>query len=183
MSIFFTIGHSTRPLADFAQLLQTAKVDLVADVRTVPRSRTNPQYNQDTFPEALNAFHIGYRHFPALGGLRPKAHSVPAQTNAFWRNVSFHNFADYALSETFHAGLAELRDAGAQQRCAIMCAETLWWRCHRRIIADYLLNASDSVFHILGPGHVEPATLTPAARPASSMTLVYPARLPTMQIA
>jgi uncharacterized protein (DUF488 family) len=180
MSTFFTIGHSTRPLALFAELLQAAKVELVADVRTVPRSRTNPQYNQDTLPNALETFHIGYRHFVALGGLRPKARGVSPDINAFWRNASFHNYADYALSETFHSGLEELRTAGADKCCAIMCAETLWWRCHRRIIADYLINAGETVFHILGQGHVEPATLTPAARPAARTTLVYPADTPDL---
>jgi uncharacterized protein (DUF488 family) len=177
MSTFFTIGHSTRPLAAFAKLLQAAKVELVADVRTVPRSRTNPQYNQDSLPLALKAYQIGYRHFPALGGLRPKAHTVPPGTNAFWRHASFHNYADYAMSDAFRAGLAELREAGATQCCTIMCAETLWWRCHRRIITDYLINAGDAVFHILGQGHIEPAAMTPAARPASSMTLLYPAEI------
>jgi uncharacterized protein (DUF488 family) len=177
MSTFFTIGHSTRPLDAFIDLVQAAKVELVADVRTMPRSRTNPQYNKETLPEALKTFHISYRHFPALGGLRPKARDVAPATNAFWRNASFHNFADYALSDAFHAGLVELREAGARQRCVIMCAETLWWRCHRRIITDYLLNAGEDVFHILGPGQVEPATLTPAVRAAASMTLVYPAAI------
>src|SRR5436190_8957366 len=111
MSTFFTIGHSTRPLAVFADLLQAAKAELVADVRTVPRSRTNPQYNQDSLPLALKAYQIGYRHFPALGGLRPKARSVPPGTNAFWRHASFHNYADYAMSDAFRAGLAELRES------------------------------------------------------------------------
>jgi uncharacterized protein (DUF488 family) len=174
MTTFFTIGHSTRPLAAFAELLEAAKVELVADVRTVPRSRTNPQYNQDSFPLALKAYQIAYRHFPALGGLRPKARTVTPAANAFWRHASFHNYADYAMSDAFRAGLAELREAGASQCSAIMCAETLWWRCHRRIITDYLINAGDEVFHILGPGHVEAAALTPAARPAPNTTLVYP---------
>ena len=128
-----------------------------------------------TLPEALKILHIGYRHFAALGGLRSKARDVSPNVNAFWRNASFHNYADYALSEAFHAGLEELRTTGATRRCAIMCAELLWWRCHRRIITDYLLNAGETVFHILRPGHVEPATLTPAARSAARTTLAYPA--------
>ena len=155
MSTFYTIGHSTRPLAAFVELLQAAKVELVADVRTVPRSRTNPQYNQERLPGALSAFHISYRHFPTLGGLRPKARNIPPSTNAFWRVASFHNYADYALSDAFHAGLTELRAAGATQRCAIMCAETLWWRCHRRIITDYLINAGETVFNSRGTAGVE----------------------------
>jgi uncharacterized protein (DUF488 family) len=174
VTTFFTIGHSTRPLDAFVELLQAAKVELVADVRTVPRSRTNPQYNQDSLPESLKPFHIAYRHFPALGGLRPKARDIAPRTNAFWRNGSFHNYADYAMSDTFRAGLAELRQAGATKRSAIMCAETLWWRCHRRIITDYLIAAGDTVFHILGERHIESASLTPAARPAAG-SLAYPA--------
>ena len=180
MSTFFTIGHSTRPLAAFAALLQSAKVEFVADVRTVPRSRTNPQYNRDTLPKALKTFQIGYQHFAALGGLRPKAHDVSPNINAFWRNSGFHNYADYALSHAFRTGLEELRTAGARQRCAIMCAETLWWRCHRRIITDYLLNVGETVFHILGPGHVELATVTPVARAATGGTIVYPADTPDL---
>jgi uncharacterized protein (DUF488 family) len=175
MSTFFTIGHSTRPLAAFVELLQVADVKLLADVRTVPRSRTNPQYNQDSLPASLKPFDIGYRHFPGLGGLRPKVRDIAPKTNAFWRHANFHNFADYAMSDAFRDGLADLRQAGARQCCAIMCAETLWWRCHRRIIADYLHNAGDTVFHILSAGHVEPAAMTPAARPESNATLVYPA--------
>lgn len=180
MSAFFTIGHSTRPLATFVELLRAAKVELVADVRTVPRSRTNPQYNQDSLPAALESVGIGYRHFAALGGLRPKAHDVPPAVNAYWRNASFHNYADYALSDAFHSGLEELRGIGSNQHCAVMCAETLWWRCHRRIITDYLLNTGETVFHILGPGHVETAARTAAARPAARARLVYPADAPDL---
>jgi uncharacterized protein (DUF488 family) len=171
---FFTIGHSTRPIGEFVDLLQDANVKLVADVRTVPRSRTNPQYNKDVLPEALSPFNIGYQHFAALGGLRGKARTVPPETNAFWRNASFHNFADYAMSDAFQKGLAELREAAAGQRCAVMCAETLWWRCHRRIIADYLIARHHKVFHIFGGGHTDLARLTPAARPGPSGTLIYP---------
>src|SRR5204863_9511033 len=109
------------------------------------------------------------------GGLRPKARSVPPGTNAFWRHASFHNYADYTMSDAFRAGLAELREAGATQRCAIMCAETLWWRCHRRIIADYLINAGETVFHILGPGKVAPAHLTAGVREQTPGVLTYPA--------
>lgn len=177
-SVFFTIGHSTRPLREFVELLQDADIELVADVRTVPRSQTNPQYNKDVLPEALSRFNIGYQHLAALGGLRGKARTVPPATNAFWRNASFHNFADYAMSEAFQAGLAELRQASADHRCAVMCAEVLWWRCHRRIIADYLIVGHHKVFHIFGGGHTDLARLTPAARPGSSGTLIYPDEQP-----
>jgi len=175
MNTYFTIGHSTRPIAEFIKLLQEANVQLVADVRSIPRSRTNPQYNQDRLPATLANFQIAYRHLGALGGLRRKARGIAPETNAFWQHDSFHNFADYAMSEDFRAGLAELRQLGNTRRCVIMCAETLWWRCHRRIIADYLIAEGDTVFHILRPGHIERATLTAAARPQSDQTLVFPA--------
>ncbi|HWM82271.1 MAG TPA: DUF488 domain-containing protein [Pseudolabrys sp.] len=172
---FFTIGHSTRPLAVFVELLHASRVGLVVDVRTVPRSRTNPQYNLDTLPEQLSHDGIAYRHIAALGGLRGKAHDVAVSENAFWTNDSFHNYADYALSAAFRSGFDELRDLGHETAIAIMCAEAVWWRCHRRIITDYLIVAGESVFHILDKNHVEAARLTPAARPDSSGAVRYPA--------
>jgi uncharacterized protein (DUF488 family) len=175
MSTYFTIGHSTRPIGEFVAVLQRANVQLVADVRAIPRSRTNPQYNRDRLPVTLANFEIAYRHLSALGGLRRKARGIAPEINGFWRHDSFHNFADYAMSSAFRAGLAELRELGNERRCAIVCAETLWWRCHRRIIADYLIAAGDVVFHIFGPGHIEPATLTPAAHLLPDRTLVFPA--------
>lgn len=172
---FFTIGHGTRPIAGFAGLLTTAKVRLVVDVRTMPRSRTNPQFNRDTVAASLATFGIEYRHSAELGGLRPRQHQVPVSTNAFWQNQSFHNYADYAMRREFQSAFQELRELGHAKRCAVMCAETLWWRCHRRIIADYLLAAGEMVFHILGSGQVEKAHLTPAAKRGSDGVLVYPA--------
>ena len=173
---FFTIGHSTRPLSEFVDLLKAAQVDLVADVRTVPRSRTNPQYNGDTLPEALARLAIGYEHIAALGGLRPRARDVSASLNAFWENQSFHNYADYALSPPFRGGLARLGALGQERRCAIMCAEAVWWRCHRRIVADYLLAEGETVFHILSAERIEPARMTPAARRRDDGSLVYAAQ-------
>ncbi|HZZ61777.1 MAG TPA: DUF488 domain-containing protein [Roseiarcus sp.] len=175
MNPFYTIGHSTRPIETFVELLKMAEVRLVVDVRTVPRSRTNPQYNRDALPPALAPSGIGYRQIPALGGLRGRQRGVSPETNAFWENESFHNYADYALSEAFASGLLELRQLGATTRSAVMCAEALWWRCHRRIIADYLLAAGETVSHILGHAEIEPARMTSAARPGPGETLVYPA--------
>jgi uncharacterized protein (DUF488 family) len=172
---FYTIGHATRPIAQFIGLLQGVEITLVVDVRTVPRSRTNPQYNRHVLAQSLAAFHIGYEHIAALGGLRGRNRDIPPDVNAFWRNESFHNYADYAMSDSFRTGLAHLRELGDEQCCAVMCAETLWWRCHRRIIADYMLAAGDAVFHILSPGHIEPARMTDAARPGVSGGLTYPA--------
>jgi uncharacterized protein (DUF488 family) len=173
---FHTIGHSTRSIDDFVALLREADVRLVVDVRTVPRSRTNPQYNKDTLPETLAQFQIGYEHIAELGGLRAHKRDVPPEVNGFWQNASFHNYADYALSESFRHGLAHLREIGHARRCAIMCAEAVWWRCHRRIITDYLLAAGESVFHILGPGHIEPAKMNDGAR-AEGERVTYPALL------
>jgi len=171
---FFTIGHSTRSIDEFVALLRSAEVRLVADVRTMPRSRTNPQFNLDALPEALRPFQIGYEHLAALGGLRGRKPDVAPAVNAFWQNQSFHNYADYALTEPFRAALERLRALG-HERCAIMCAEAVWWRCHRRIIADYLMAAGETVFHILGDGRIEPARTTPAAEPRPDGVLVYPA--------
>jgi uncharacterized protein (DUF488 family) len=170
---FYTIGHGTRPLTEFAELLKGVEVALVVDVRTVPRSRTNPQYNRDTLPQSLEPFQIGYEHVASLGGLRSRARQVPTGLNEFWENDSFHNYADYALSDEFRDGLSHLRRLGRVRRSAIMCAETVWWRCHRRIITDYLLAAGESVFHILGAGHVDEAHMTAAARRQPDGRLFY----------
>jgi len=172
---FFTIGHSTRSLAEFVDLLRSAEIRLLADVRTMPRSRTNPQYNRDILPVSLAEFQIAYQHMPALGGLRPRAKNVAPHVNAFWQNQSFHNFADYALSEAFRAGLAQLGILGKTQRCAIMCSEAVWWQCHRRIIADYLIAAGETVFHILAGHRIEPAHMTAVAEISKDGSITYPA--------
>jgi uncharacterized protein (DUF488 family) len=171
---FFTIGHSTRPIGEFVALLAAADVRLVVDVRTVPRSRTNPQFNRDALPASLALQGVAYQHFAALGGLRKKQPGVSPEANAFWENASFHNYADYAMSEEFSSGLMKLRDLGHKTRLSVMCAESLWWRCHRRIITDYLIAAGEEVFHILGLGHVEEAHLTAAARVGPEGTITYP---------
>jgi len=171
---FFTIGHSTRPIEEFLALLAAAEVKLVVDVRTVPRSRTNPQFNRDALPASLASQGVGYQHFAALGGLRGKQAGVSPEVNAFWENASFHNYADYAMSEEFRFSLTKLRELGHKTRLSVMCAESLWWRCHRRIITDYLIAAGEEVFHILAPGHVEEAHLTPAARIEPDRILTYP---------
>jgi uncharacterized protein (DUF488 family) len=171
---FFTIGHSTRPAQEFIALLKDADIKLVVDVRTVPRSRTNPQFNREVLPASLAAQGIAYEHFAALGGLRGKQPGVSPDVNAFWENASFHNYADYAMNGEFRSGLKKLRALGHMTRSTVMCAESLWWRCHRRIIADYLIAAGEEVFHILSPGHVEQGRLTPAARVEPDGTLAYP---------
>jgi uncharacterized protein (DUF488 family) len=171
---FFTRGHSTRTIEDFSGLLAASDVKLVVDVRTVPRSRTNPQFNRDVLPASLAAYGVAYRHLPELGGLRGPQRDVSPDVNAFWDNASFHDYADYAMSEDFRSGLEKLRELGRAAPAAVMCAESLWWRCHRRIIADYLIAAGEEVLHILGPGHIEPARMTPAARLRRNGALTYP---------
>jgi len=168
---YYTIGHSTRSLAELVELLQGAGVEMLADVRAIPRSRTNPQFNADVLPPELGTHGIAYVHLPELGGRRGRATHSP---NDFWENASFRNYADYAGTPAFQAGLERLRMLGRDRCTAIMCAEAVWWRCHRRIIADYLISAGESVLHILGPGKIEPAKLTPAARKTADGTLIYP---------
>lgn len=172
---FFTIGHSTRTIAEFVALLQESRVDCVVDVRSMPRSRTNPQFNGDSLPEALAPWQIGYEHIAALGGLRGKARNAGPSPNGYWRVRSFRNYADYALTAPFAVGLTRLEALGTRHRCAIMCAEAVWWRCHRRIIADYLLSQGAQVMHILGPSHVEEARLTPGAAVCREGGIIYPA--------
>ena len=170
---YYTIGHSTHTVENFIALLRRAGVRSVVDVRTLPRSRSNPQFNTEVLPSALADAGIGYEHIAALGGLRSRRRELPAEVNAFWQNASFHNYADYAMSPHFAEGLARLRELGRIAPCAVMCAEALWWRCHRRIIADYLLAGSDAVQHIMADGKVVAASLTPAAQPVER-GLTYP---------
>jgi len=170
----FTIGHSTRTLVEFVALLRHVDVTPLVDVRSIPRSRTTPQFNGDTLPGALGADSIGYRHLRALGGRRPHRKGAPPSLNLYWRVLAFRNYANYAETDQFRAGLSELRALARDARCAIMCAEAVWWRCHRRIIADYLLADGTRVEHIMGLGKVVPATLTPGACVMADGTLRYP---------
>jgi uncharacterized protein (DUF488 family) len=174
-STFFTIGHSTRTIVEFVDLLRESRVDFVVDVRSMPRSRTNPQFNGESLPETLAPWQIGYEHIAELGGHRGKARNVEASKNAYWRVRGFRNYADYALTKPFATGLARLREIGGQHRCAIMCAEAVWWRCHRRIITDYLLSEGERVMHILGTAHVDEASLTRGAATRGDGTIIYPA--------
>jgi uncharacterized protein (DUF488 family) len=171
---FHTIGHSTRPLEAFVAMLRAAEIALLVDVRTVPRSRRNAEYNREILPQSLGAFQIGYEHIAALGGLRSRQAGIQPNVNGYWQNESFHNYADYAMSVEFRAGLARLRDLGHARRSAVMCAEALWWQCHRRIITDHLLAAGETVLHIMGPGKVEPAQMTEGAWLDGSGVVTYP---------
>jgi len=170
----YTIGHSTRTFEQFVEIVQGFGVDTVVDVRTVPRSRTNPQYNLDTLPGLLAGVGIHHERILELGGLRKKSRTIPEQTNAFWDNRSFHNYADHALTETFEVGLERLLALSETRCCAIMCAEAVWWRCHRRIIADYLLAREVEVVHIMDKGKSSQAVLNPAAQ-LHGLKVTYPA--------
>ena len=149
-------------------------MDLLVDVRTVPRSRMNQQFNSDVLSKALAAGDIGYRHFPALGGLRHRPKGAPPLPNGLWRNEAFQAYADYAMTPPFRAALGELHGLGQDHVCAIMCAEAVWWRCHRRIVADYLLTDGTEVRHIMAAGKIDPASLTPGAEPRADSSIVYP---------
>ena len=175
MKPFFTVGHSTRTIPEFVELLRSGQVELVIDVRTIPRSRTNPHYNLDVLPGELRDFQIGHDRIAELGGLRKRSPEIDPAVNGWWNNRSFHNYADHALSDAFADGLDALLRVGEERRTAIMCSEAVWWRCHRRIIADYLILRGREVFHLMGAGRVEEAKMTPAARPEGGR-LVYPAQ-------
>jgi Protein of unknown function, DUF488 len=162
-------------IAEFVTLLQEVNVGLLVDVRSIPRSWTNPQFNSDVLPESLATVGIAYRHLSALGGLRHRHRDAVPTLNTLWQNKAFRNYADYAATGAFRAGFDELRTLAHDHRCAIMCAEAVWWRCHRRIITDYLLADGIPVAHIMGHNKVSPAKLTPGVLPQPDGTLVYPA--------
>ena len=170
----YTIGHSTRTFDDFLALLREHGIECVVDVRSIPRSRRYPQFNGDALATALEGVGIGYRHVPGLGGRRGRAKGTPSR-NTFWREEGFRNYADYAETAPFAAALDALRMLARERRVAIMCAEAVWWRCHRRIITDYLAAAGDEVRHIVGPGKSESAALTPEARALPGGKLRYAA--------
>ncbi len=170
----FTIGHSTRTIPEFVALLSQVEVALLIDIRSIPSSRAAPQFNGDTLGDTLAGYDIGYRHLPALGGRRHRRRGAPPSSNGLWRVDAFRNYADYAETAPFREGLQALEARARERRCAIMCAEAVWWRCHRRIVADYLLADGVPVRHIMGLGKVVPATLTPGAQEMPNGTVHYP---------
>ncbi len=166
----FTIGHSTRSLPEFVELLRAHGVQHLVDVRTVPRSRHNPQFNRDALPEALRREGIAYTHMPELGGLR---HARKDSPNTGWRNASFRGFADHMGTEEFDAGLTKLMELGEREAVVIMCAEAVPWRCHRSLISDALVARGVEVAHITGRGRAAPHSLTSFAR-AEGGRVTYP---------
>jgi len=169
----FTIGHSTRSLDALIAALQAAGVDSVADIRRFPRSRRYPHFNSETLAPALAAAGIAYRHFPALGGRRAARGDGKPSPHLLWREPAFRNFADYAETEEFRTAFAELVELARRGHPAILCAEAVWWRCHRRIVADYLIAAGFPVEHIFDDKKREPARLTPGALPRPDGTILY----------
>ena len=158
----WTIGHSTRAIDEVISLLKQNEIKLLADVRAFPGSKRYPQFNKDALAESLKANGIRYEHFPELGGKRK---SKPDSRNTAWRNASFRGYADYMETEQFQKGVQRLFDVAAEAGpSAIMCAEAVWWRCHRSLIADYLKTRGVEVLHILGPNKVEPHPYTSAAQ-------------------
>jgi uncharacterized protein (DUF488 family) len=173
----FTIGHSTRPIEAFLALLKSARIDRLVDVRRFPGSRRHPQFNAEALGRSLAAADIEYQHFPALGGRRGRPAEGAVSPHTLWRQEAFRNYADYAETAEFRMAFEALRRLAQAGRPAIMCAEAVWWRCHRRIIADYLIAAGIPVEHILD-GKIAPATLTPEATVRADGTVLY--RAPTL---
>lgn len=159
--VIYTVGHSTRELSAFLELLHDYGIGELVDVRTIPRSRRNPQYNAETLPQALAEAHIRYTHLAALGGLRRAARD---SINMGWRNASFRGFADYMRGAEFEKGVERLIELGSARPAAIMCAEAVPWRCHRSLIADVLVVLGIRVRHILSASQVRDHTLTPFAK-------------------
>ena len=169
--IVLTIGHSTRTLEEFIGLLRAHGATRVVDVRTVPRSRHNPQFDKAALPRALKKAGLGYVHLPGLGGLR---HAKRDSLNVGWRNASFRGYADYMQTPEFEQNLEELIRLARQERIAIMCAEAVPWRCHRSLIADALLVRGIRAEHIMSPTRRQVHTLTPFAK-VRGTTITYPA--------
>lgn len=170
MRQIFTIGHSTRPIEEFLSLLHAHGITQLIDIRTVPRSRHNPQYEQTSLQESLPAAGIEYHYMKELGGLRPR---VSSSRNEGWRNQSFRNYADYMQTPEFIAGIEELVRHGSQTPTAIMCAEAVPWRCHRSLVGDALLIRDIEVLDIMSPTSTKPHTLTSFAV-VEGLTITYP---------
>jgi hypothetical protein len=168
--VVLTMGHSTRPIEEFIQLLKAHAVQELVDVRTIPRSRHNPQFNWDALSESLKKARIGYVHMPALGGLR---HTTQASVNRGWRNTSFRGFADYMQTAAFEQALGELMQLAKKRRSVLMCAEAVPWRCHRSLIADALLVRGVEVEHIMSLTSRHPHKLAPFAQ-VEGYRITYP---------
>jgi len=174
--VVLTVGHSTRPLDTFIALLQARAVERLVDVRTVPRSSHNPQFNRDTLLAALASHGIGYEHDADLGGLR---HTHAGSLNTGWRNLSFRGYADYMQTAGFAEGLGRLITTARRERIVLMCAEAVPWRCHRSLIGDALLVHGLRVEDILSNTRTQVHKLTPFAR-VNGLTVTYPSEAPPL---
>ena len=176
----FTVGHSNLEFEEFAEMIKAAGVESIVDVRKLPGSRKYPWFNGDPLAEHLPTCGITYSRSEGLTGRRNVSHSVPFEVNGNWRNRSFHNYADHALGGEFSDALSQLRVNAAETPTAIMCSEAVWWRCHRRIIADHLIAHGDEVGHIMGLGAAEAkvseATLNDGAVIGNDLLVRYPER-------
>jgi uncharacterized protein (DUF488 family) len=170
--IIFTVGHSTRSFEELVAILRAHGVERLVDVRTIPRSRHNPQFNHETFSKALHNRRFSYRHMKALGGLR-RAH--PDSMNTGWRNASFRGFADYMQTRAFEEALQRLAELATQKPTAIMCAEAVPWRCHRSLIADALVARGYEVRNIMSAARAQPHILNPMAR-VKGRQVTYPTK-------
>ncbi|MCW5782933.1 MAG: DUF488 domain-containing protein [Nitrospirales bacterium] len=168
---FWTIGHSTRPIEEFVGLLQSHGIQVLVDVRTIPFSRRNPQFHQETLARSLREAGLQYRHMPELGGRRK---TRPDSVNVGWRNEGFRGYADYMQTQKFWDGLEELVNIGQQSPAAVVCAEAVPWRCHWTLIADALVIRGWSVHHIISASSLKIHTLTPFAK-SDAGRLTYPA--------
>lgn len=171
----YTVGHSNHDLDVFVQMLTDVGVTSLIDVRKLPGSTKYPHFNDDVLAEKLPEAGISYRRIEGLTGRRKVSTTVPFEVNAYWRVRSFHNYADHALGEEFAEALADLRGEATEHTTAFFCSEAVWWRCHRRIIADYLLAAGDDVRHLMGPGQVTEATFNEGAVVGADGKVRYPA--------
>ncbi len=172
--VVLTVGHSTRTLAEFIALLDAHSVTRLIDVRTVPRSRHNPQFNRDTFPAALGGAGIRYEHVAGLGGFR---RAGPESPNLGWRNASFRGYADYMQTPEFAENLAGLIEQATQERIVLMCAEAVPWRCHRSLIADALVVHGIRGEEIINGSRRQVHTLTPFAK-VEGTSITYPPQSP-----
>lgn len=170
LPIIFTVGHSTRTLKEFVEILRAHGVERLVDVRTIPRSRHNPQFNRETISKGLHNRHFSYRHMKTLGGLR---HARPDSKNTGWRNASFRGFADYMQTPAFGEALEKLLKLAEEKPTAIMCAEAVPWRCHRSLIADALTVRGYEVRDIMSVTNAKPHTLMPMAR-VHDQQVTYP---------
>ena len=166
----WSVGHSTHSVDAFVALLVAYDIAQVADVRTVPKSRHHPHFHTDALARSLPARGVAYVHLPRLGGWR---HAAAESPNGAWRNLSFRGYADYAMGDEFADGLAQLRELAAARRTAMMCSEALWWRCHRRLVADRLVVAGDTVCHISSAGGASAHQFTPFATVEPSGQITY----------